>query len=220
MCILYMWFPVSDFICASQCWGGQNGDLHRNRCYAGYDGSGEEGRRLWVRHADQSSALPDGPNWCKLRQNLLLKLQFILSSFTSTFKVNFFFCGTQNEKFWRLCWMLFACYYSEWWQKLSSFKKIQKISSKVFIIFLQMQYVFIFQALLEHYLYGDTELEVTSLESHLAKLYAPLPGGGGTGLEAEFKVGTVSLSVIYFLWDHFFKKVLHVIFSVFDDFLL
>lgn len=50
-----------------------------------------------------------------------------------------------------------------------------------------MQYVFIFQALLEHYLYGDTELEVTSLESHLAKLYAPLPGGGGTGLEAEFK---------------------------------
>lgn len=52
-----------------------------------------------------------------------------------------------------------------------------------------MQYVFIFQALLEHYLYGDTELEVTSLESHLAKLYAPLPGAGCGGLEAEFKVG-------------------------------
>lgn len=50
-----------------------------------------------------------------------------------------------------------------------------------------MQYVFIFQALLEHYLYGDTELEVTSLESHLAKLYSPLPGGGGSGLEEEFK---------------------------------
>uniref|UniRef100_A0A667XDQ6 protein-tyrosine-phosphatase n=1 Tax=Myripristis murdjan TaxID=586833 RepID=A0A667XDQ6_9TELE len=50
-----------------------------------------------------------------------------------------------------------------------------------------MQYVFIFQALLEHYLYGDTELEVTSLESHLAKLYAPLPGAGCGGLEAEFK---------------------------------
>ncbi|KAM6928125.1 receptor-type tyrosine-protein phosphatase alpha [Xenentodon cancila] len=50
-----------------------------------------------------------------------------------------------------------------------------------------MQYVFIFQALLEHYLYGDTELEVTSLESHLAKLYAPSPGAGGSGLEAEFK---------------------------------
>ena len=50
-----------------------------------------------------------------------------------------------------------------------------------------MQYVFIFQALLEHYLYGDTELEVTSLESHLAKLYAPSPGAS-SGLEAEFKV--------------------------------
>ncbi|XP_069568580.1 receptor-type tyrosine-protein phosphatase alpha [Brachyistius frenatus] len=50
-----------------------------------------------------------------------------------------------------------------------------------------MQYVFIFQALLEHYLYGDTELEVTSLETHLAKLYAPSPGAGCNGLEAEFK---------------------------------
>uniref|UniRef100_A0A8C1I4C3 protein-tyrosine-phosphatase n=1 Tax=Cyprinus carpio carpio TaxID=630221 RepID=A0A8C1I4C3_CYPCA len=50
-----------------------------------------------------------------------------------------------------------------------------------------MQYVFIFQALLEHYLYGDTELEVTSLESHLNKLYAPLPGAGCGGMEAEFK---------------------------------
>uniref|UniRef100_A0A3B3Q5Y1 Receptor-type tyrosine-protein phosphatase alpha n=1 Tax=Paramormyrops kingsleyae TaxID=1676925 RepID=A0A3B3Q5Y1_9TELE len=50
-----------------------------------------------------------------------------------------------------------------------------------------MQYVFIFQALLEHYLYGDTELEVTSLESHLAKLYAPCPSAGCGGMEAEFK---------------------------------
>uniref|UniRef100_A0A672NCK0 protein-tyrosine-phosphatase n=1 Tax=Sinocyclocheilus grahami TaxID=75366 RepID=A0A672NCK0_SINGR len=50
-----------------------------------------------------------------------------------------------------------------------------------------MQYVFIFQALLEHYLYGDTELEVTSLESHLNKLYAPLSGAGCGGMEAEFK---------------------------------
>lgn len=58
-----------------------------------------------------------------------------------------------------------------------------------------MQYVFIFQALLEHYLYGDTELEVTSLESHLAKLYAPSPGAGCSGLEAEFKV---SLCVVFY----------------------
>ncbi|CAB1315433.1 unnamed protein product [Coregonus sp. 'balchen'] len=50
-----------------------------------------------------------------------------------------------------------------------------------------MQYVFIFQAMLEHYLYGDTELEVTSLESHLAKLYAPSTAAGCGGMEAEFK---------------------------------
>ncbi|XP_072315626.1 receptor-type tyrosine-protein phosphatase alpha isoform X1 [Eucyclogobius newberryi] len=54
-----------------------------------------------------------------------------------------------------------------------------------------MQYVFIFQALLEHYLYGDTELEVTSLESHLSKLYAPALGCGG--LEAEFKLTSIKI---------------------------
>ncbi|XP_061439480.1 receptor-type tyrosine-protein phosphatase alpha isoform X6 [Rhineura floridana] len=50
-----------------------------------------------------------------------------------------------------------------------------------------MQYVFIFQALLEHYLYGDTELEVTSLETHLQKIYNKIPGTNSNGLEEEFK---------------------------------
>ncbi|XP_041429337.1 protein tyrosine phosphatase, receptor type A S homeolog isoform X3 [Xenopus laevis] len=50
-----------------------------------------------------------------------------------------------------------------------------------------MQYVFIYQALLEHFLYGDTELEVTSLETHLQKLYSKFPGTNSTGLEEEFK---------------------------------
>ncbi|KAJ1213387.1 hypothetical protein NDU88_001024 [Pleurodeles waltl] len=50
-----------------------------------------------------------------------------------------------------------------------------------------MQYVFIYQALLEHYLYGDTELEVTSLEFHLQKLYTKFPGSISNGLEDEFK---------------------------------
>ena len=57
-----------------------------------------------------------------------------------------------------------------------------------------MQYVFIYQALLEHYLYGDTELEVTSLETHLQKIYNKIPGTSNNGLEEEFKVswsGTV-----------------------------
>lgn len=73
---------------------------------------------------------------------------------------------------------------------LSKFLKLQLFCTVLHIVLsvLQMQYVFIFQALLEHYLYGDTELEVTSLESHLAKLYAPSPGAGCSGLEAEFKV--------------------------------
>ena len=53
---------------------------------------------------------------------------------------------------------------------------------------LQMQYVFIYQALLEHYLYGDTELEVTSLETHLQKIYNKIPGTSNNGLEEEFKV--------------------------------
>ncbi|XP_066093184.1 receptor-type tyrosine-protein phosphatase alpha isoform X2 [Saccopteryx bilineata] len=50
-----------------------------------------------------------------------------------------------------------------------------------------MQYVFIYQALLEHYLYGDTELEVTSLETHLQKIYNRVPGTSSNGLEEEFK---------------------------------
>ncbi|XP_072475888.1 receptor-type tyrosine-protein phosphatase alpha isoform X1 [Notamacropus eugenii] len=50
-----------------------------------------------------------------------------------------------------------------------------------------MQYVFIYQALLEHYLYGDTELEVTSLETHLQKIYNRIPGSSSNGLEEEFK---------------------------------
>lgn len=55
----------------------------------------------------------------------------------------------------------------------------------------QMQYVFIYQALLEHYLYGDTELEVTSLEIHLQKIYNKVPGTSSNGLEEEFKVSLV-----------------------------
>lgn len=63
------------------------------------------------------------------------------------------------------------------------------VSSCNFILPFQMQYVFIYQALLEHYLYGDTELEVTSLESHLQKIYNKVPGTSSNGLEEEFKVG-------------------------------
>lgn len=51
-----------------------------------------------------------------------------------------------------------------------------------------MQYSFIYQALLEYYLYGDTELDVASLEKHLQTLYSPAPHFEKVGLEREFKV--------------------------------
>lgn len=51
-----------------------------------------------------------------------------------------------------------------------------------------MQYSFIYQALLEYYLYGDTELDVSSLEGHLQKLHNTFADGDRVGLEEEFKV--------------------------------
>lgn len=51
-----------------------------------------------------------------------------------------------------------------------------------------MQYSFIYQALLEHYLYGDTELDVSSLEKHIQKLRNKAGKFDITGLEEEFSV--------------------------------
>lgn len=51
-----------------------------------------------------------------------------------------------------------------------------------------MQYSFIYQALLEYYLYGDTELDVSSLEKHLQQSNSTTPNLVKTGLEEEFKV--------------------------------
>lgn len=56
----------------------------------------------------------------------------------------------------------------------------------------QMQYSFIYQALLEYYLYGDTELDVSSLEGHLHKLHNTFATGDRVGLEEEFKVRNVT----------------------------
>ena len=54
---------------------------------------------------------------------------------------------------------------------------------------LQMQYSFIYQALLEYYLYGDTELDVCSLEGHLHRLHNTRAPNDRLGLEEEFRVG-------------------------------
>lgn len=56
---------------------------------------------------------------------------------------------------------------------------------------LQMQYSFIYQALLEYYLYGDTELDVSSLEKHLQTSHSTTPNLGQMGLEEEFKVSKI-----------------------------
>lgn len=58
----------------------------------------------------------------------------------------------------------------------------------------QMQYSFIYQALLEYYLYGDTELDVSSLEGHLQKLHNTFVDGDRVGLEEEFKVRSLLLN--------------------------
>ncbi|EPY84872.1 receptor-type tyrosine-protein phosphatase epsilon isoform 1 [Camelus ferus] len=51
----------------------------------------------------------------------------------------------------------------------------------------QMQYTFIYQALLEYYLYGDTELDVSSLEKHLQTLHGTATHFDKIGLEEEFR---------------------------------
>uniref|UniRef100_A0A8B9K6T1 protein-tyrosine-phosphatase n=1 Tax=Astyanax mexicanus TaxID=7994 RepID=A0A8B9K6T1_ASTMX len=50
-----------------------------------------------------------------------------------------------------------------------------------------MQYSFIYQALLEHYLYGDTELDISSLEGHLHRLHSTHIHMDRVGLEEEFR---------------------------------
>lgn len=57
----------------------------------------------------------------------------------------------------------------------------------------QMQYTFIYQALLEHYLYGDTELDVSSLEKHLQTLHGTATHFDKIGLEEEFRVSVNGL---------------------------
>nr|XP_046214542.1 receptor-type tyrosine-protein phosphatase epsilon-like isoform X1 [Oncorhynchus gorbuscha]XP_046214543.1 receptor-type tyrosine-protein phosphatase epsilon-like isoform X1 [Oncorhynchus gorbuscha] len=50
-----------------------------------------------------------------------------------------------------------------------------------------MQYSFIYHALLEYYMYGDTELDVSSLEGHLQKLHNTRTPLDKLGLEEEFR---------------------------------
>uniref|UniRef100_A0AAX7U5H2 Receptor-type tyrosine-protein phosphatase epsilon n=1 Tax=Astatotilapia calliptera TaxID=8154 RepID=A0AAX7U5H2_ASTCA len=73
-------------------------------------------------------------------------------------------------------------------QKIDVFGFVSKIrEQRSQLIQTDMQYSFIYQALLEYYLYGDTELDVSSLEGHLQKLHNTFNDGDRIGLEEEFK---------------------------------
>ncbi|XP_056432721.1 receptor-type tyrosine-protein phosphatase epsilon-like isoform X3 [Gadus chalcogrammus] len=73
-------------------------------------------------------------------------------------------------------------------QKVDVFGFVTKIrEQRSQLVQTDMQYSFIYQALLEYFLYGDTELDVSSLEGHLLRLHnthAPLDR---VGLEEEFR---------------------------------
>ncbi|XP_036816576.1 receptor-type tyrosine-protein phosphatase epsilon-like isoform X5 [Oncorhynchus mykiss] len=73
-------------------------------------------------------------------------------------------------------------------QKIDVFGFVSKIrDQRSQLVQTDIQYSFIYQALLEYYLYGDTELDVSSLEGHLHKLHNTHAPFDRVGLEEEFK---------------------------------
>nr|KAF6458394.1 protein tyrosine phosphatase receptor type E [Rousettus aegyptiacus] len=77
-------------------------------------------------------------------------------------------------------------------QKVDVFEFVSRIrSQRPQMVQTDMQYSFIYQALLEHYLYGDTELDVSSLERHLQTLQGSAARFDKIGLEEEFRARVV-----------------------------
>uniref|UniRef100_A0A8C6T5Z9 Receptor-type tyrosine-protein phosphatase epsilon n=1 Tax=Neogobius melanostomus TaxID=47308 RepID=A0A8C6T5Z9_9GOBI len=73
-------------------------------------------------------------------------------------------------------------------QRLDVFGFVSRIrEQRCQLIQTDMQYSFIYQALLEYYLYGDTELDVCSLEGHLHRLHNTRAPHDRLGLEEEFR---------------------------------
>ncbi|KAL4640947.1 receptor-type tyrosine-protein phosphatase epsilon-like isoform X1 [Arapaima gigas] len=73
-------------------------------------------------------------------------------------------------------------------QKIDVFGFVSKIrDQRSQLVQTDMQYSFIYQALLEYHLYGDTELDVCSLEGHLQNLRSTSVPLDRVGLEEEFK---------------------------------
>ncbi|KAA8583679.1 hypothetical protein FQN60_014887 [Etheostoma spectabile] len=73
-------------------------------------------------------------------------------------------------------------------QRVDVFGSVSRIrEQRCQLIQTDMQYSFIYQALLEYYLYGDTELDVCSLEGHLQRLRNTRAPNDRLGLEEEFR---------------------------------
>ncbi|KAF5922297.1 hypothetical protein HPG69_006899 [Diceros bicornis minor] len=73
-------------------------------------------------------------------------------------------------------------------QKVDVFEFVSRIrNQRPQMVQTDMQYTFIYQALLEYYLYGDTELDVSSLEKHLQTLHGTATHLDKIGLEEEFR---------------------------------
>uniref|UniRef100_A0A3Q3W3C2 Receptor-type tyrosine-protein phosphatase epsilon n=1 Tax=Mola mola TaxID=94237 RepID=A0A3Q3W3C2_MOLML len=73
-------------------------------------------------------------------------------------------------------------------QRVDVFSFVSRIrEQRCQLIQTDMQYSFIYQALLEYYLYGDTELDVCSLEGHLQGLHNTRAPHDRLGLEEEFR---------------------------------
>ncbi|XP_035698479.1 receptor-type tyrosine-protein phosphatase epsilon-like [Branchiostoma floridae] len=62
----------------------------------------------------------------------------------------------------------------------------QMRQNRSFMVQTEGQYVFIFKAILEYYLYGDTETEVSNIHRYMQNLKKEDPQTGKTGLETEF----------------------------------
>lgn len=73
-------------------------------------------------------------------------------------------------------------------QKVDVFEFVSQIrNQRPQMVQTDVQYTFIYQALLEYYLYGDTELDVSSLERHLQSLHGTTTHFNKIGLEEEFR---------------------------------
>lgn len=73
-------------------------------------------------------------------------------------------------------------------QKVDVFEFVSRIrNQRPQMVQTDVQYTFIYQALLEYYLYGDTELDVSSLERHLQTLHSTATHFDKIGLEEEFR---------------------------------